>query len=427
MLILLVSYTLSFTDRMVMSLLIAPIKQDLNISDVEVSLLIGFAFATFYVVMGLPFGFLADRVNRRNLIAFGIIAWSVATALCGLAGGFVTLFLARMAVGAGEATLSPSAYSLLGDYFPREKLGKAISVYVIGNPLGTGFALLLGGSLIAMVTAAPSATLPWIGEIASWRMVFLGLAVPGFALALLILLTVIEPPRRGKPRENDGGAQFTEAFRFMRSHGRTFALQLGGTALLSASVYGTMAWIPAFLARSHAMSTGQIGLSYGLILGVAGIVGLLVSGAWADRLLARGVTDAYPRVMMWAAAAAILPSIAAPLVPGASLALILIALSVLATGATIGVSAASIQFITPPHLRGQMSALYVLLASVAGIGLGPTAVATLTDYAFGDERALYLSLAILSAITLPAATVCLRIVLPYYRQSAITNDNRQVR
>lgn len=424
--ILVIGYSLSFADRMVMSLLIAPIKHELGISDVGVSLLVGFAFATFYVLMGLPFGYLADRISRRNMIVWGIVAWSVATALCGAAGGFAMLFLARMAVGAGEATLAPAAYSLIGDMFPRERLGRAISVYVIGNPLGTGLALVLGGSLIALVTAAPLVTLPLLGAISSWRVVFLGLGLPGLALALLILLTVREPARRGKPREAAGAAEFTESFRFIRSHGRTFLFQLSGTSLLSASVYGTMAWIPAFLTRTHGMAPAQIGFYYGLILGICGVAGLFISGAWADRLIRRGRKDAYPRVMMWAAVAAIVPTVAAPLVPGVTAALVLIALGVLATGATVGVSAAAIQYITPPRLRGQMSAIYVLLASIAGIGLGPTTVAFITDYLFGDEQALRYSLALISVVTLPAAAICLALVLPYYRHSAVAAESDQM-
>lgn len=421
--ILLVGYSLSFADRMVMSLLIAPIKRDLGISDVEVSLLIGFAFATFYVLMGLPFGYLADRVNRRNLIAGGVLAWSIATGLCGVAGGFTLLFLARMAVGAGEAALAPAAYSLLGDSFPREKLGRAISVYVVGNPLGTGLALVLGGALIALVTATPAVTLPLVGKVASWRAVFLGLALPGIALTVLILLTIAEPRRRGADSSAHGKGDFTESFRFIRAHARTFLFQLSGTSLLSASVYGTMAWIPAFLTRTHGMPAVEIGLYYGLILGVAGVVGLLVSGIWADRMLGSGTRDAYPRVMMWASVAAIVPTVAAPLVPGVELALVLLALSVLATGATIGVSAAAIQYITPARLRGQMSAIYVLLASIAGIGLGPTTVAFITDYLFGDEAALRYSLALVSAVTLPGAAICLACVLPYYRASAAAGES----
>lgn len=423
--VLLVGYSLSFADRMMMSLLIAPIKADLHLSDSGVSLLIGFAFATFYVLMGLPFGFLADRLNRRNLIAAGILAWSFATGLCGLATGFGALFLARMAVGAGEAVLAPCAYSLLGDYFPRERLGRAISVYVIGNPLGTGLAMVAGGSLIALVTAAPTVTLPLLGEMTSWRAVFVGLAFPGIALALLVLLTVAEPARRGPARTAKGAGQVTEAFRFIRAHGRTFLFQLSGTSLLSAAVYGTMAWIPAFLTRSHGLPASTIGLWYGLILGVGGVAGLLMSGAWADRLMTRGVIDAYPRVMLYASIAAIVPGIAAPLVPGMTACILLIALNTLATGATIGVSAAAIQFITPPRLRGQMASIYVLLASIAGIGLGPTTVALFTDYVFGQEAALRYSLAIISAVTLPGASICLMLVLPYYRRSAAANESGQ--
>lgn len=158
--VLLLAYTLSFIDRMILSLLVGPIRADLGISDTQMSLLMGFAFAIFYSVLGIPLGWLADRGSRRGLMVAGVAAWSVMTAICGLTRSYVGLFLARIGVGVGEATLSPAAYSLLGDYFPREKLGRAMAVYSIGVPLGSGIALVAGALVVRFVTEGPPMVLP---------------------------------------------------------------------------------------------------------------------------------------------------------------------------------------------------------------------------------------------------------------------------
>ncbi|MFT4055693.1 MAG: MFS transporter [Novosphingobium sp.] len=416
--VLVCAYSLSFADRMVMSLLIGPIKHDLGTSDFQVSLLIGLAFAFFYVLMGLPCGYLADRMNRRNLIACGVLLWSLATGACGIAGTFATLFLARMAVGAAEATLSPSAYSMIADSFPPQRLGRAISVYVLGNPLGTGAALALGGAMIGALAQIPVVHVPLLGDTAGWRVVFLALFLPGVLLSALILGTVREPARRIRPERIGKALHWSEAPRYIAGHGRAFFCQFGGTCLLSLAVYGSMAWIPAFFERSHGMPAAQIGVYFGAMLGIGGIAGLLFGGYLGDLLLKSGCSDAYPRVMAGAAIAAIAPGVAMCLVADTGAALVLTAVTLTITGMTTGISAAAVQHITPSHLRGQVGAIYILAASVSGIGLGPSFVAFLTEFVFGDEAALRYALAALAAVTLPLAAILLIAGLPFYRKCA---------
>ena len=153
--LLFVAYTFSFVDRFILTLLIEPIKQDFNLSDTGVSLLVGFAFVIFYTFLGIPIGRLADRVNRRNLIVAGITLWSCMTALCGMARGFGSLFVARVGVGVGEAALSPAAYSMIADLFPPKKLGRALSVYTAGAFVGVGLALIVGGLVVQSVISSP--------------------------------------------------------------------------------------------------------------------------------------------------------------------------------------------------------------------------------------------------------------------------------
>src|SRR5258708_14916503 len=181
--ILMVCYTLSFVDRQILSLLVGPMKRDLAISDTRIGLLQGVAFALFYGLMGLPLGRLADTRNRRNVIIVGVVLWSFLTGACSAARSFWSLFLARMGVGVGEATLSPSAFSLITDYFPKEKLGAALSVYSMGIFIGSGLALIAGGSVVDAVTRMPAVTLPLLGAVAPWRFTFLIACAPGPAVA----------------------------------------------------------------------------------------------------------------------------------------------------------------------------------------------------------------------------------------------------
>ena len=177
--VLFVAYTFSFADRIILSLLVQPIKQDLALSDTKISLLHGFAFAIFYTLMGIPIGRLADRYSRRAIAAAGIAVWSFMTAVCGIARGYWELFSARVGVGVGEAALSPAAFSMIADLFPPQKLGRALSVYTMGAFVGAGLAFIIGGAVIQSITSSPEMTLPIVGTIRSWQAAFFIVGLPG--------------------------------------------------------------------------------------------------------------------------------------------------------------------------------------------------------------------------------------------------------
>ncbi|HET7131816.1 MAG TPA: MFS transporter, partial [Gammaproteobacteria bacterium] len=195
--VLYVAYVLAFVDRQIISFLVAPIRADLDITDFQFSLIAGLAFAIFYAVLGVPLGFLADRFSRRNLVAIGIALWSVMTAWCGLAGNYLQLFLARLGVGVGEGSLTPSAISLISDFFPRERRGLPINVYTAGVYWGIGIANVFGGVIVAYTAAASGIDLPWIGHLRPWQAAFMLVALPGIAVSLLTL-TFREPVRHEK-------------------------------------------------------------------------------------------------------------------------------------------------------------------------------------------------------------------------------------
>src|SRR5580698_8597174 len=196
-------YMLSFVDRTILGLLVGSIKRDLGISDTRIGLLQGLSFALFYTVMGLPLGRLADTRSRRNLIAGGVVVWSLFTSACAIAKSFWSLFFTRIGVGVGEAGLSPAAYSLISDYFPPDKLGVAISVYYMGVFLGSSLALLVGGVVVDIMSRVHTVTLPLIGTIASWRVTFLVVGLPGLLFALLVY-TIKEPLRRNMLKSAQG-------------------------------------------------------------------------------------------------------------------------------------------------------------------------------------------------------------------------------
>ena len=418
--VLLLAYTLSFIDRMILSLLIGPIRQALDISDTEVSLLAGLAFALFYTILGFPLGWIADRFNRRNLIIGGVTVWSAMTACCGFAGSYATLFLARVGVGAGEATLSPAAFSMLSDYFPREKLGRAIAVYSIGVPLGSGIALVLGAFVVQAVLNSPPVDLPWIGTVEAWRLIFLWVAAPGLFIALL-MLTVREPYRRGRAA-TPAAASKRGLFRFLADHRWAVAAHLFGMGLISLVMYGVMAWIPTFFHRTYGMAVPEAGLYFGIIMAICGAGGLLSGGWVSDRMLKKGRKDAPLRTMLISCLAGGPLIVAAVLMPNAWMSFAVLAVAMyIATWH--GIAGAALQLITPNEVRAQITAVYFFVANLIGLGLGPTAIAATTDFVFGDDAALRYSIAVIAAAGMALAAVILWFGLRPYARSTVEAEN----
>ncbi len=405
--LLLAIYTLSFIDRQILALLVGPIKRDLTLSDFEFSLLSGFAFALFYTFFGLPFARHADRGSRRGLVMFGVAFWSIATAACGLARDFLQLFLARVGVGIGEATLTPAANSLIADCFPPERLGRALSVYSLGIPIGSAMAFIMGGAVVELVATLPPWNLPLIGTLHGWQIAFFVVGLPGLAFAAL-MLTVKEPHRRGRLR-NAAGAHdsvpLAEVVRFVRARLRVYGPLFFGASLLSMLGYGGTLWMIAFFQRAHGLSAGDAGYVFGLVLLIAGTAGILSGGAIADRWLARGRLDAHLRLLFLGTLAGLPFAIAYPLVPVLAPAVALLAVSTFFSNLPWGTAYAAIAAITPNEMRGQMAALYLFVVNLIGLGTGPSVIALFTDHLFGDESALPLSLAAASAAIAPLAAL----------------------
>jgi MFS family permease len=307
---------------------------------------------------------------------------------------------------------------MISDLFPRDQLGRAIAVYSVGLPVGSGLALLIGGLAVAMVAELPPVVVPWVGELRPWQLTFLLVGLPGVVVALLVML-MREPVRRDRLRASpapDGAAPGLLAH--LREHRRVLAHHFGGLSLLVVIVYGATAWIPTFFMRVHGWSGADIGYAYGIIFMTCGTGGLLAGGLLADRWWRAGRSDAHLRVVLWSVATMTPCFALLPLAPSAEVAVALLALATFTSSLHGGVAGAALQLITPNELRGQMTAVYFFIANLVGLGLGPTAVALITDFVLVDPLALGASIGLLAVISGPVSVVLLATGLPFYRRSA---------
>ena len=317
------AYMVAFIDRQILSLLIQPIK-DLGITDTQIGLLAGLAFAIFYSFIGIPIAKLADKQNRVTIISLGVALWTFMTALCGLTKTYFYLFLARIGVGVGEAALSPAAYSMIADYFPKEKLGRAIGIYVIGLYLGAGIAMLVGSAVISLVSSLPPIDLPYYGNIKPWQLTFLLVSIPGI-LVLLLMLTVNEPQRSNYmssdvPKEST----FREVVTYLWGLRKIFINLNIGVCIFGAVIAGFMVWIPEWLRRTYEISIVDAGLIYGLALLIFGAIGPFTGGWISDFLAKKQYKDAPMRTVLYATLLSIPFAALMPLSPNLVIAVFLL-------------------------------------------------------------------------------------------------------
>lgn len=403
-----VALMFNFLDRGILTLLVQPIKRDLALTDFQISLVMGFAFVGFYAFVGLPIARLVDMHSRRLILGVGIALWSGMTALCGLAGTFWHLFLARLGVGVGEACNGPATFSMLSDFFPREKLPKAISVLNIGFMFGQGLALIVGGTLIGMISNLPPLTLPLVGEIRPWQMTFFAVGLPGLIIAAL-MSTVREPQRRGLIATAGGKAQphtslpVREIAAYLIEHRGAYLPMLLGLAIQGTLIVGVTSWLPTFFIRSHDWSIAHFGQVMGGIMLLISPIGLILGGVLAEKMALRGRHDANMRVVVIAGVLALPFLVLFPLVSNPWVAIGLLAVQNFVLALAPGPQNAAIQAITPNQIRGQVTALFLFVFNIIGFGLGPTFIATLTDYVFGSEAELGHAMALAAVVMEPLA------------------------
>lgn len=393
---------IAFVDRQIINLLVEDIKVDLAITDTEISLLQGLAFALFYAATAVPLGRLADTANRRWIISIGILIWTAAAAACGLARTFWQLFIARTFVGVGEATLTPSGFSMLADLFKPERVSLPISVFTGSTFFGSGIALLAGGFVIATLDKHDVVTLPLLGVMQPWEAAFIIAAIPGIFVALLFLLTIQEPARRQSPNVAAMTDKPTlgEVAAFVAKNAGVFTAVFGGVSVLAAVQFCLGAWVPAHFIRNLGWSAPEIGYAYGLIFLFCGTGGVIAGGFIADRLQARGLRDGHLRTVLFSAVVTLPFVLAFPAVDSGGAAIALLAPAVFFGTMAFGAGPALIPVICPARMRGLLVAMYLLIANIVGQAGGPLIVALFTDRVFGSPELVRYSLMAAPALLL---------------------------
>jgi MFS family permease len=390
-----VACVLSFVDRQIMSYLVAPIRAELAITDFEFSLVHGFAFVIFYSTFGVPIARLADRYNRRIIIASGIALWSLMTIACGLAHSYTELFLARLGVGIGEAALTPAAISIIADSFPRAGRALPISLFSSGVHGGSALANILGGLVVGYVMAGALAGIPALGSFSGWQAVLVTVGAPGLLLAPLLLLTIREPERR--ERVAGPNVSFWQVLGYLNRHRLEYLSIIFGGGFSAMAGYGSFAWVPALFARRYGWPPAAIGPAFGALMLLCGSGGLLVGGWIAGRLARAGRLAAPTEVMIVSMACAVLPAAALVAVNSPQWTLGCLAVMILLLSTPIGLAQAAVQAITPNEMRAQLIAVYLLSVALFGTAVGSSAVAALTDYYFRQDARVGSSMAIVSS------------------------------
>ena len=418
-LVLMVAYIFSYIDRQILAMLVGPIKADLGVTDFELSLLNGLAFAVCFTVLGVwPVGQWADRGNRRNLAATGVFLWSLMTAVCGRVTSYAGLFVARVGVGVGEATLAPAAYSMIADYVPPARRGRALGLFSMGIYLGIGVAIMVTGLVVQAVGSMPVMHWPVIGEVRGWQVAFLILGPPGMLVSLW-LLTVREPARREVAAATTG-VRYADVWRRIREHAGFYANLIFGVSMLTLTFNAVAFWIPAHLLRVHELSPLQVAFSYGPIMFVAGSLGILAGGVLADRWRSAGRADAELQVVLYGALALGPLVIAAFQLRDATLAIALLAPLLFVTSFPFGAASAALQMVTPNRFRARTSAIYLLVINLLGIGLGSSAASFVSDVVLQDEQRIGDGVTAVAAVAAPLAAWLIHRARPTYRRLTLT-------
>jgi MFS family permease len=411
-------YIFAFIDRQSLVLMVGPIKQSLGMSDTEMSLLLGGSFATFYGVLGLPAGYLVDRVSRRAIMGIGVVLWSAMTLSCGMARNYTQLFLGRCGVGIGEAAITPASYSLIRDSFPPDRRARAFAVFSAAAFIGQASAVIITGAMIGFIAAGGMRGVPYLGGLETWQAVLVIVGSIGFPLALLTL-TFREPLRLGAGSAENAGVSFGEALAHLRASWRAYLpLTVFSTCYYAqASSYGV--WMATVIARTWGLKPQQIGPMFGGELLILAPIGAWLGGFAIDRLTRQGRSDAAPVVGFWTTLVFIPLVIAAPAVPGLNQMWTTLGVSLLLAGCYYPVSATLLAQLTPQRLMGKVTSIYLLVFTLLGLGLGPTLVAAISDHWFAGPQAIGFALGAASGCLIVTALAMAVVLLRSSRRGRL--------
>jgi len=409
------SYALAYVDRQLLNLLVDPIKRALLISDTQLSLLQGAAFVSAYLIAAPVFGRLADVTNRRNILIFGICLWCTCTALCGHANTYLELFVARFGVGASEACVFPVCCSLIWDYFSTGKAPRAISVFNAGQFIGAGFSLVASG-LVLYFANSIRRSIPILRDYSTWQIAFVLVGFTGLILAAA-LLTVREPTRSVTVRNSADGRPFTfgEGVRYIWKRRAFYGRMYLGIGMHAIVTLGTPAWLPSFLIRCRGVPPSIVGYRLGIIAVIVGTTGVLLGPIVVRFFERRGTPDAALRIAGFSEISVFISCVSIPFAPGATGVFVAAGVAIFFFSFPVSIFAAATQLSTPSRLRGFVASLHTFLAQSIGFGVGPTAIALLTDKVFRNPQMVGYSMAIVSG-TASAIAACLFFsALPHFR------------
>ena len=435
-LVLLFIYMISILDRLVINMLVVPIQADMGFSDVQMSLLLGPAFALCNGLFGLPLGWAADRYSRRWVVFGGLVFWSLSTMAAGLTRSFTSLFGARMGVGIGEAALMPAAYSLIADKFPVKRMTTAMSIFGMGPKLGSAFAFAVGSAVIGYTSTVGNVSVPVFGDLNGWRLALLLIGAPGLLVAVLCF-SFREPLRKGMQRShsNTGSLADTASNKqtlkeYVKENKKLILFILLGFSFTTMAVAGLLAWMPTYITRKFGMGPKE----YGPILSVVYFLGafsMIVKGVVIDWMYNKGYKDAHIRFYSMILVLTLPAAIIAFTTSQFSVFVVSYAIVDIILLNSIFYVSSTIQLMVPTHLRGQMTGLVILVVGTVSPTLAPTLVASLTDYVFQDKAALGYSMLSVALVSVVLAIICLRTALiwlkPRMEQNARERESTEAR
>lgn len=399
-------YVVSYVDRLILTLLVEPIQADMPVSDVQIGLLIGPAFAILFAVVGIPVAWMVDRGNRVRLLVAGVLIWSACTAGAGFSRSFEQLFVFRMGLAVGEAVLSPVGISLIGDMFAQGRRSAPSAVFIASGVTGVMLAYLVGGFIIDLANAGALRWLPVIGDEATWRIALMMVGAPGLILAFVILLTVREPSRSGDgPGAVPEHSDRTDRYGIFSSRAqaiRYYASFFAGNTILGLTLYGSLAWYPTYLIRRHGISASQAGYVFSTALAL-GVLLTLAIPILAERIAVKGRRDLIlflPLLILPVGAAFFAASLMQASLWGATASL---ALGFSLLSSVNALPSITIPQTAPAHLRGRLVAVIQLCNNAGSLSIGSFLVPALADQLFSGSAALGSALLLLAAVTLPFA------------------------
>lgn len=377
-------YTANYVDRQIVAILLQSIKLDMGLSDTQLGLLSGLAFAIFYATLGIPIAYLADRVSRKKIIIVSLSLFSVMTIICGFAQNFIQLLLARIGVGVGEAGTSPASHAMIADMYAPNERATPLAIFALGINIGLLIAFLVGG---------------WVNHHYGWRTAFQVVALPGLLLVVIAMFTLRDPPRGlSDGQEAQKAPPLGEVARYIL-HNKTLRQLIIGSTLVVTVGYGAIAWLPTYFVRVHAMTTIEVGQILALLIGIGGGIGTALGGHFADRLGKRDVRWNLWLIVILALVG--LPfSVGAYLATDTTLAIILLAFPVSVGALYFGPTLAMLHTLVRPEMRSLASAILLFINNIIGLGLGPLMIGVLSDYFSTDYGARALPYAMVTSALL---------------------------